>query len=111
MADIEKYEKAIEKILYEYSQFKSNYEEFEIQNVVDNKNNHYEINVLGWNGHKRIYSRLLHIDIKNDKIWIQQDGTKHGVADDLVEMGIPKEDIVLAFHPPYKRKDTGFAEN
>ncbi len=51
------------------------------------------------------------MDIKNGKIWIQHDGTKDGVADDLVELGVPKEDIVLAFHPPYKRKYTGFAEN
>lgn len=111
MARVSKYKKAIEKILREYSQFKSSYEEFEVQTVFDDKNDHYEINVLGWDGYKRIYGRMLHLDIKNDKIWIQHDGTKDGVADDLVEMGIPKEDIVLAFHPPYKRKDTGFAEN
>ena len=27
----------------------------------------------------------------------------------LQEHGIPKEDIVLGFHAPYKRPDTGYA--
>jgi hypothetical protein len=111
MAGIKNYRTAVEKIIREYSQFKTNYDEFEVQTVFDDTNNHYEINVLGWDGYKRIYGRVLHLDIKNGKIWIQHDGTKDGVADDLVELGVPKEDIVLAFHPPYKRKYTGFAEN
>jgi len=53
----------------------------------------------------------VHIDIKNGKIWIQHDGTERGVANDLVEWGVPKEDIVLAFHAPYRRQYTGFAVN
>jgi hypothetical protein len=111
MARMNDYRKAVEKIIREYSQFTPNYEEAEVQTIFDDTNKHYEINVLGWDGYKRIYGRVLHLDIKNGKIWIQHDGTKDGVADDLVELGVPKEDIVLAFHPPYKRKYTGFAEN
>jgi hypothetical protein len=111
MDRLKNYQQAIEKIIHEYSQFKANYEDFEVQTVFDRENGHYEINVLGWDGYKRIYGRILHLDIKNDKIWIQHDGTKDGVAGDLVEKGVPKEDIVLAFYPPYKRKHTGFAEN
>lgn len=111
MERVENYQRAIEKIIREYSNFKTDYEDFEVQTVLDRDNNHYEINVLGWDGYKRIYGRVLHLDIKNGKIWIQHDGTKSGVANDFLEMGVPKEDIVLAFHPPYKRKYTGFAEN
>ena len=45
----------------------------------------------------------MHLDIIDGKIWIQHDGTEIGVANELVEMGVPKEDIVLAYHPLYKR--------
>jgi hypothetical protein len=31
------------------------------------------------------------------------------MANELVALGVPKEDIVLAFHAPYKRQYTGFA--
>jgi hypothetical protein len=51
------------------------------------------------------------MDIKNNKIWIQYDGTEVGMANELVALGVPKEDIVLAFHPPSKRSYTGFAVN
>lgn len=37
--------------------------------------------------------------------------TEVGVANELVELGVPKEDIVLAYHAPYQRKYTGFAVN
>ena len=45
----------------------------------------------------------MHMDIKEDKIWIQYDGTEIGVANELVALAIPKEDMVLAYMPAYKR--------
>ena len=48
-------------------------------------------------------------DIMIDKIWIQKDFTEEGIANQLVELGVPKSDIVLAFRSPYVRQFTGFA--
>jgi hypothetical protein len=31
------------------------------------------------------------------------------IALELMEKGVPKEEIVLAFHAPFRRKHTGFA--
>ncbi|WP_338124970.1 element excision factor XisI family protein [Fischerella thermalis] len=42
---------------------------------------------------------MLHIDIIDHKLWIQNNGTEEGVAVDLVAAGIPKEHIVLDFEP------------
>ena len=80
----------------------------EIQYITDIENDHYQIVHTGWNQKERLYGCLVHMDIKNGKIWIQQDGTEVGVAEELVKLGVPKEDIVLAYHPPYKRPYTGF---
>ncbi|NER33043.1 MAG: XisI protein [Oscillatoria sp. SIO1A7] len=44
-----------------------------------------------------------------DKIWIQRDGTEDGMATELAAAGIPKEQIVLAFHPPELRQYTEYA--
>ncbi|MBN3991469.1 MAG: XisI protein [Nostoc sp. NMS2] len=49
------------------------------------------------------------IDIINDKIWIQRDGTEDGIANEFVSVGIPKDRIVLAFQPTEVRKYTDFA--
>lgn len=63
----------------------------------------------GWNKSRRVYGSLIHIDLKGDKIWIQYDGTEVGVANELVEQGIPKQDIVLAYHAPFMRQYGEFA--
>jgi hypothetical protein len=51
-----------------------------------------------------IHGCVLHLDIKKGKIWIQHDGTEVGIANELVNLGVPKEDIVLAFHEPLSQR-------
>lgn len=109
MARVEEYPKFVEQIIREYGQYKPAYGDVEVQLIFDRENHHYQLMKVGWNGLKRIRGPVLQIDIIDGKIWIQHDGTEVGVANDLVEMGVPKEDIVLAFHAPYKREYTGFA--
>ena len=63
----------------------------------------------GWRGSERIHGVLVHIDIADGRIWIQYDGTEHGVAIELIEAGIPRGSIVLGFQPPEVRPYTSFA--
>ncbi|WP_256871721.1 XisI protein [Nostoc sp. TCL26-01] len=63
----------------------------------------------GWQNGYRIYGTLLHIDIINNKLWLQHDATEEGVADELVAAGIPKEHIVLGFRSIESREVTEFA--
>jgi hypothetical protein len=49
------------------------------------------------------------VDIKDGKIWVQHDGTEEAIADRLVERGVAKQDIVLAYHAPHVRQYTEFA--
>lgn len=81
----------------------------ETQLIFDIKNHHYLVFHLGWEDLKRVYGCIIHIDIKDGKIWIQRDNTEVGIANELLAAGVPKQDIVLAFHAPYKRKFTEFA--
>jgi hypothetical protein len=64
---------------------------------------------VGWQKVKRIHGCLIHIDIINGKVWIQRDGTEHGIANELVAAGIPKDQIVLGFYTPEVRQHTEFA--
>lgn len=110
MGRLETYQGYIEQIITGYSQYKPAYGDVEVQTIFDRENHHYQLMTVGWNNDQRIRGCLIHIDIKADgKIWIQHDGTEEGIANELVEMGVPNEDIVLAYHAPYKRKYTGFA--
>jgi hypothetical protein len=82
--------------------------EYEVQTIFDSEQDHYQLLYVGWRGNKRHFGCILHLDIKGGKIWIQHDGTEEGIANRLVEMGVPKQDIILAFHEPYIRQFTEF---
>jgi hypothetical protein len=100
MAETEKYRQIVQDILTEYSQIKSANEEVEAELVH-----------VGWSRKRRIYGCVLHLDIKDGKIWIQHDGTELGIANELIARNIPKHDIIIGFHSPFKRQFTEFAVN
>lgn len=80
-----------------------------IEPIMDTVGDHYQIMTTGWMDQVRVYGAILHVDIRDGKIWIQHDGTEEGFANRLVAAGIPKSDIVLAFQSPFKRQFTDFA--
>lgn len=84
--------------------------EIATQIIVDEKHGHYVLFSTGWRDDNRIYGPFVHLDVTQDgKVWLQHDGTNLEIATLLEEKGIPKEDIVLAFHAPYVRAWTGYA--
>ncbi|MFQ5629634.1 MAG: XisI protein [bacterium] len=111
MAKLEKYRNYVQQLIEQYGNYKPSYGEIEVQTIFDTEHDHYQLINVGWHDQQRIRGCVLQIDIKDEKIWIQHDGTEIGVANELVALGVPKEDIVLAFHAPYKRKYTGFSAN
>ena len=64
---------------------------------------------VGWRGETRVRRPLFYLRLKNNKIWIEEDWTKEGIAHELVLAGVPHADIVLAFQPPAMRSETEFA--
>jgi hypothetical protein len=108
METLEKHRVYVQEIIEKYGHFSYN-DDIETQIITDEKHDHYQLVHVGWCNNRRTYGCVLHIDIKNDKIWIQHDGTEIGMANEFVILGVPKEDIVLAFHAPYKRQYTEFA--
>jgi hypothetical protein len=75
----------------------------------DLQRGHFQILSIGWQQNQFIFAIIMHIDIIGDKIWIQQNNTEVMLADELIQKGISKSDIVLGFQPPSVRPHTGFA--
>ncbi len=100
---------AIIKALEDYIEYLGNDPETQSQLVIDETQNHYLLIEIGWHNSRRIYGTLIHIDIIDQKIWIQQDGTEEGIANELVNLGISPKQIVLAYKTPERRKITDFA--
>ncbi|MEM1256166.1 MAG: XisI protein [Cyanobacteria bacterium P01_H01_bin.21] len=109
METVEDYRQLVQKLLKDYSQIKASNEDVEAETIFDLVEDRYQVVHVGWSNKRRIYGCVLHLDIKNDKIWIQHDGTEGGIANELVEHGVSKQDIVLAFQSPFKRQFSGFA--
>ncbi len=79
------------------------YEEYEDQLVTDDEHGHYFLMAVGWRGDERMHGCVVHLDLRGNQIWIQRDGTDWGIAHDLMERGVDKQDIVLGFRPAYLR--------
>ena len=77
--------------------------------VFDDNREQYLLLLMGWQQDERIKSVMIHIRLKNGKIWIEEDWTEDGVVTDLLQKEIAPEEIVLAFHPPHLRQYTEFA--
>ncbi|NEQ96258.1 MAG: XisI protein [Cyanothece sp. SIO2G6] len=109
MAAINHYRQLIQTLLEEYSNIRAHNEEVEAEVIFDEKRDRYQVVHVGWSRKHRVYGCILHLDIKDGKIWIQHDGTEGGIANGLVAQGVPKTDIVLGFQSPFKRQFTDFA--
>jgi XisI protein len=106
---LENYRIYIQQVIKEYASIRKPDDEIDTQLIFDTERDHYQLVYAGWKNRRRNYGCVLHLDIKNEKIWIQHNGTEVDIANELVKLGVPKEDIVLAFHEPFVRQYTGFA--
>lgn len=115
MDKLEQYRVAIKKVLTEYANVPIANGEIDCQLIFDTervgvarRRHRYQIMSVGWHGHRRVHSCVLHLDIINGKIWVQHNTTEIQIAQELVAMGIPKEDIILGFQAPNMRQYTNF---
>lgn len=109
MDRIEEYQQIIQTVLDKYTHIPYAYGEIESKTVFDHETNRYLLVTIGWNGVKRVHGCLVHIDIIDDKVWIQRDDTEYGIAYELEDAGIPKKQIVLGFQTPDVRPFTEYA--
>ncbi len=84
-------------------------EGIETQLIIDSERDHYLLLRVGWEGDKRINYAVFQFDIKDDKIWVQENNTDIEIDKELEEMGISKKEIVVGFHHPLMREYSDFA--
>jgi len=109
VAPLERYRQIIEALLTEHTRIPYAYGDIQSEVVFDRTHDRYLIMNVGWQNGRRIHGSLVHIDVIDGKLWIQRDGTEDGIAKELVQAGVPKEHIVLAFRPAEMRQYTEYA--
>ena len=111
MNQLTEWRKLIQNVLSEHAVLirQASTSGLETYTIFDESTDNYLLFRLGWLGKKRIYAPILHVRIENDKFWIEEDSTEAGIATDLLEAGVPKSSIALAFRHPSVRPLTEFA--
>jgi hypothetical protein len=77
--------------------------------VFDTEHDHYLLLTLGWSERRRVRGTILFVRIRDGKLWVEEDMTEEGIATELVNAGVPRQHIVLAFQHPEMRPYTEFA--
>lgn len=108
MEKIEKYSAILLELLKTYERPKTYIETYL---VTDIQKHHYQVLRMGWTDKDTFILRIiLYFQIKEDgKVWIIANWTADDIESTLVEMGIPKSDIVIGSIPESARAYTGFA--
>ncbi len=116
MDRLAQYRQIIKDILSSYTDIHYAFGDIHNEIIFDQAADRYLVMSVGWEpvaagrkAIKRVHGCLIHIDIIDEKIWVQRDGTEHGIATELVAAGIPQQQIVLGFRAPYVRPYTEFA--
>ncbi|MEI6409683.1 MAG: XisI protein [Bacteroidota bacterium] len=107
---LKKYERIIIQALTEYAEmFNQQRDGLEATVIIDKVGGHYQLLNSGWrNGEYQFYV-IFHFDIRGGKVWVQENRTDVLIAKELVERGIPKNEIVLGLQSPDLRAESGYA--
>ncbi|MBP0017626.1 MAG: XisI protein [Cyanobacteria bacterium SBLK] len=104
---LERYREIAREIVNDYARYRPSLGEIELSAIADGDS--YLLISFGWNSDRRVHSTILHLRVVEGKFWLERDETEEGITQDLLDRGVPKEDIVLAFYHPEDRKLTEFA--
>lgn len=102
------YSEIIQKVICEQAELHKS-SSVSIETIFDTQRHHYLLVQVGWTNGHWVYGCPLHLDLIDGKIYIQQNNTERSIAERLVELGVPKDRIVIGFHSPFKRQFTEYA--
>jgi hypothetical protein len=109
MANIEQSRAIVKALVKQYGEFFAQDKTVDTEIIMDEQRDHYQVLQVGWEEEKRVYGCLLHLDIKNGKVWIQHNRTEFEVGEELAKLGLAKNEMVVGFHAPAIRPFTEYA--
>jgi len=109
MEKINRYLSIVKQVLSQHAEYALSYGNVETFPLFDDSSASYLLLDVGWDQMGRVHSVPIHLRIKADRVWVERDHTDANIAGELLNAGIPKEDIVLGFYRPERRKVTDFA--
>jgi len=90
------YHQIVQALLTAYSQIPYLQADLKDETIFDQLAGRYILVTVGWQGHKRINTIVLHLDVVDDQVIIQCNNTDQDIRQELMAAGIPADAIV---HP------------
>ena len=101
MDKLAKYREIIKNILLEQTSYTANDQSIEDVAVLDERTDNYILSSLGWHSNnRRQHGYPIHIRIKDEKVWVEWDGTDQKIVQQLIDAGVDEKDIVSGFEKP-----------
>lgn len=95
MDRVNEYRQIICEFLKDLSQISPSY-----HLVFDEERDRYLVINDEWYDQKRIYGCVMHIELINGQIWVQQNNTEIYIEDELTQKGVERKDIIFGFRSP-----------
>lgn len=102
MDTVKSYQAVIKQVISEYAKLRPSHGNIHLEPIFDDVNSRYALMQFGWDRERRVRGNLIYVSIKDGKVLIEYDGIEGGITKDLIQMGIPERDIVLAFLPKFE---------
>jgi hypothetical protein len=103
MDTLKTYQEIIKQVISDYAKLRPSHGDIHLDPVFDDYHNRYALMQVGWDRERRVRGNLIYVNIENNKVVIEYDGLENGITQDLIERGISKDDIILAFLPDSKK--------
>lgn len=90
----QQYRSIVRQVLNDYYRLYSQSENPNLETMIlnDEIQDQYLLLRMGWDGDRRINRTVIHLRLRHEKVWVEEDWTEQGVATDLLEMGVGRGD-------------------
>src|ERR1700682_4179370 len=99
MDQLDCYRAIVRRLIEEYASYKPAYGDIRTEAAVDREHDHYEVMQVGWKGDRRVHASIIHIDIRDGKVWIEYNGTDARLGEEVGAAGLPREGLGGGFPP------------
>lgn len=100
------YRRAVKQVLSNYARLRPSHGEIRLDVVFDEVHDRYAVMQVGWDRGRRVRGNLVYITVQQGKVYVEYDGLERSMADELVALGIPPDEIILAYLPDQPTVDT-----
>ena len=93
------YREIVKQVILQYAKLRPSHGDIRLDTVFDEIGDRYALMQVGWDRGRRVRGNLIYITLEEGKVYIEYDGMECGITQNLIDQGIPENDIVLTFLP------------